>query len=127
MRDLALALLAASPAASSAAARSAGLVDERLHLSLVRFAGADGFAALVRRALALASAQLPTLRAAKVSADGRIDGLEQIFVQDDSMRREAAVTVTTHLLELLVAFIGEPLTRRLVREACPETSPEEQR
>ena len=127
MRDLACALLAATPPASDPDASRAGLVNESLHLSLVRFVGTDGFTALLRRALALASAQLPSLRGAKVSADGRVDGLDQIVLRDDGMRREAAVAVTTQLLELLVAFIGEPLTRRLVREACPETSLEEHR
>jgi len=127
MRDLARSLLSASQVASSPDAQGAGLVNENLRLSLTRFAGADGFASLLQRALALASAQLPTLQGAKVGAEGRIDGLERICTQDDIVRQEAALAITAQLLELLVTFIGEPLTRRLVREACPETPPEEQR
>ena len=125
MCDLARVLLTAYPPASGPDAPSAELVNESLHLSLVRLAGIDGFAVLLRRALALASAQLPGLRGAKVNADGRIEGLEQLFLQDNRMWQEAAVTITTQLLELLAAFIGEALTRRLVREACPEIPPEE--
>jgi len=125
MRDLARALLAASRCASRSDAPAAELVNENLRLSLTRFAGADGFASLLRRALALASVKMPTLQGGKVGAEGRIDGLERIFALDDVVRQEAAVAITTQLLELLVTFIGEPLTRRLVREACPEISPEE--
>ncbi len=38
---------------------------------------------------------------------------------------EAAVAITAHLLGLLVTFIGEPLTLRLVREAWPDASLDE--
>lgn len=34
---------------------------------------------------------------------------------------EAAVAITAHLLGLLVAFIGVPLTVRLLRESWPDT------
>ena len=120
--DLARALVAARHASSTDS-----LVNESLHLSLVRLVGEDGFAALLRRALALASARVPTLKGARVGADGRVDGLARSFTEDDRTRQEAALAITTQLLELLVAFIGEPLTNRLVREVCPETPPEEQR
>jgi hypothetical protein len=119
IRDLARALFAASHASSTDS-----LVNENLCLSLVRLAGEEGLEALLRRALALASVQVPTLQGAKVGADGRIDGPARRFTEDDSTRQEAAVAITAQLLELLVAFIGEPLTNRLVREACPETLPE---
>jgi hypothetical protein len=118
-------VLAASQVPSSPDARSAGLVSEGLRLTLTRFAGADGFASLLRRALALAGAEMPALRGAKVGAEGRIEGLERILTQDDVMWQDAAVAITAQLLELLVTFIGEPLTRRMVREACPGISLEE--
>jgi hypothetical protein len=35
---------------------------------------------------------------------------------------DAAVAITAQLLGLLVTFIGEPLTVRLVREAWPDAS-----
>ena len=60
---------------------------------------------------------MPILQSAKVSADGRIDDLDRLFNDDDSARQEAVLAVTAQLLELLVAFIGERLTHRLVREA----------
>ena len=125
MLDLARAVLAASPIASSPDEHRTGLVSESLRLTLTRFAGAQGFASLLRRALALAGAEMPALRGAKVSAEGRIEGFEPLLAQDDAVRREAAVAITAQLLELLVTFIGEPLTRRMVREACPGISLEE--
>jgi hypothetical protein len=68
---------------------------------------------------------MSALQAAKVGPDGRIEDLEQILTGHDSVLQESAFAITAQLLELLVTFIGEPLTRRLVREACPEISHEE--
>ena len=124
MRDLAQRLLAASLRTSRSDAPAAELVNANLRLSLTRFAGTGGFASLLRRALTLASAKMPTLQGAKVGTKGGVEGLDQIFTQDDSVWQEAAVAVTAQLLELLVIFIGEPLTRRMVREACADLSPE---
>ncbi len=125
MHALARALLAASQPASGSDTPAAEFVNENLRLALTRFAGTDGFASLLRRALVLASAELPVLQGAKVGAEGRVEGIDRSFPQDDTVWQEAAIAITAQLLELLVTFIGEPLTRRLVREACPETSPEE--
>jgi hypothetical protein len=124
-RDLARRLLAASQTASDPHMHEAVLVNEKLRISLTQFAGADGFASLLRRALALASAEAPALRSAKVSADGRLEGFEQLASHAGSAGGEKAAAITAHLLGLLVTFIGEPLTLRLVREAWPETAPVE--
>jgi hypothetical protein len=121
--EMARSLIAASQSVPDPDARAV-LVNENLRLSLVRFAGADGFVALLRRALALASEQMPMLQHAKIGADGRTEDLDRLFNHDDAVRQEAAAAITAQLLELLVTFIGEPLTRRLVREACPETPAE---
>jgi hypothetical protein len=125
MRDLARRLLAASQTASDPHVQEAVLVNEKLRISLTQFAGADGFAALLRRAVALASAEVPALHRATVSADGRLEGLEQLATQPGSVASAAAVVITAHLLGLLVTFIGEPLTLRLVREAWPGISLDE--
>ena len=89
---------------------------------LTRFAGADGFAALLRRALALARAEVPSLHGITVKADGSMEGLEELAADAPNVGVDAAVAITAHLLGLLVTFIGEPLTVRLVREAWPDTS-----
>jgi hypothetical protein len=125
MRDLARRLLAASRSASDSPAQEVVLVNEKLRIALTTFAGADGFATLVRRALALASAEVPALRGATVSADGRLEGLEQLATHPGSVAAAAAVAITAQLLGLLVTFIGEPLTLRLVREAWPNLPPGE--
>ena len=53
-------------------------VFEKLRISLTRFAGADGFTALLRRALVLARSDVPSLQSVKVTADGRLEGFEEI-------------------------------------------------
>jgi hypothetical protein len=125
MRDLARRLLAASQSAQSAAdsgVQEAVLVNEKLRIALTQFAGADGFTVLLRRALALAIAEAPALKSAAVSADGRLEGLEQLATLPGSVSRAAALAITANLLGLLVTFIGEPLTLRLVRQAWPNLS-----
>ena len=119
MRDLARKLLAASQIAAGPHVQEAVLVNEKLRIALTQFAGADGFVALLRRALALASAEVPALHSATVSEDGRLEGLGQLATQPGSVAGAAAVAITAHMLGLLVTFIGEPLTLRLVRGAWP--------
>jgi hypothetical protein len=124
MRELSRRLLAASRSASAPTASEAVLVSDRLRASLTRFAGPDGFTSLLRRALALASAELPPLQCVKVTVDGRLDGWEAFAAEsgpgEKSPANVAAVAITGHLLGLLVTFIGEPLTLRLVRDAWPD-------
>jgi hypothetical protein len=121
MRELAQRLWAASPCSSDPPSPGAPLVNENLRRSLIQLAGTDGFQSLLRRSIALAGADVPTLRVVNVSSDGRIHGIEQL-VANALTAEQAAIAVTTHMLGLLVTFIGEPLTQRLVREACPEAS-----
>ena len=54
------------------------VVSEKLRIPLTRFAGAEGFASLLRRALVLASAEVPSLQSVKIGADGRLEGFEQL-------------------------------------------------
>jgi hypothetical protein len=99
-------------------------VCEKLRVPLTRFAGVDGFTALLRRALALAREEVPALHGITEKNDGSLEGLE--FVADAGNSgvggSDAAVAITVHLLWLLVTFIGEPLTVRLAREAWPDAS-----
>jgi hypothetical protein len=122
MRDLARRLLAASRTASDPHVHEAVRVNEKLRITLTQFAGADGFASLMRRALALASAEVPSLQSVKVGADGRLEGFEGLATDAESDGGEAAVAITAHLLALLATFIGEPLTLRLLLLSWPDTS-----
>src|SRR5471030_480785 len=124
-RDLArrlLAVEAASKSAPDAHAHEAVRVCEKLRISLTRFAGADGFTSLLRRALALARADVPSLQTVKLKPDGSLQGCEVLAVDATNGGPEAAVAITAHLLGLLVIFIGKPSTLRLLREAWPDTS-----
>ena len=127
-RDLArrlLAVEAASKSAPNAHVHEAVRVCEKLRISLTRFAGSDGFTSLLRRALTLARADEPLVETVKVKPDGSLEGLEALAVDPANRGPEAAVAIIAHLLGLLVTFIGEPLTLRLVREAWPDGSLDE--
>ncbi len=121
MRDLArrmLAVEAASQSATDAHVNEGVRVCEKLQVSLTRFAGADGFTSLLRRALALARAEVPALQSIEVKPDCSI--LEQLAANSSNSDTDAAVAIIAHLLGLLVTFIGAPLTVRLVGEAWPD-------
>ena len=127
MRDLARRLVEASSPASDPHVPEAVLVCERLRIALTKFAGVDGFASLMRRALMLARADVPSLQTVKIGTDGRLEGFEQLNAETGSgaVMSDAAVAITAHLLGLLVTFIGKPLTLTLVREAWPDTPPDD--
>ncbi len=117
-----IALEAAAPAVGMAGdvpAPHALRVIEKLRVSLTRLAGVDGFAALLRRALMLARADIPALVMVTVRPDGSLESLDS-FGADD--RNSAAEAITARLLALLVTFIGEPLVLRLVRDIWPDVS-----
>ena len=81
IRDLARRLLAVEAASQSAAdprVHEAVRVCEKLRVSLTRFAGVDGSRALLRRALALARAEVPALHGVTEKADGSMEGLEKV-------------------------------------------------
>ncbi|QDA36774.1 hypothetical protein E4191_22045 (plasmid) [Paracoccus liaowanqingii] len=100
-------------------ADEAARVFERLRDALARFAGLSGFTSLMRRALALARADDPSLRQLSVRADGSLEGLEQLS-------SDAVLAIIAQFLGLLVTFVGEPLMLRFVREAWPDASLDDQ-
>ena len=71
-----LAVEAANRSTSDAQLHEAVRVSEKLRISLAQFVGADGFTALLRRALVLARADVPSLQSAKVTPDGRLEGIQ---------------------------------------------------
>jgi hypothetical protein len=96
-------------------------VCEKLRPHLATLMGNGGFRALLSRALALANAEGPGLRAMHVKSDGSIEGLQEPNAQlDPDEFFEGTVVLLAQLLGLLVAFIGEKLTLRLVREVWPK-------
>jgi hypothetical protein len=111
-------------------------VYEKLRQSLSAFAGTAAFHSLASRALAMASSEIPSLRAAQVSADGALNGLghglgqgqsefgPQIDLENDGAGEQRAgdegIVVIARLLGLLLIFLGAPITLRLLRNAWPD-------
>lgn len=96
-------------------------VCEKLRQHLATFMGKTGFHTLLARALALASVEVPGLRAVRVKPDDSLEGLEELQQQlDPDKLFEGGVALLAQLLGLLVTFIGEVLTVRLVREIWPK-------
>jgi hypothetical protein len=125
MRGLARRLLAAEalqPPTSHQHLHEAVRVCDKLRISLTRFAGADGFASLLARSLALARVEVPSLNRISVKPDCSMDGLEALAADEADGGVEATVALAAHLLALLVTFIGKPLTLRLVRESWPDAA-----
>lgn len=103
---------------------AACLAIDKLRPHLAKLMGNTGFSALLSRALALSIGDSPWLRPVRVKTDGSFDGFEELGTQiDPDEFFGGSVSLLSHLLGLLVAFIGEELTLRLVREAWPELSP----
>jgi hypothetical protein len=99
---------------------------DKLRVPLAKLAGVAGFRSLMARALALATAEAPWLASVNIRADGSLERFEEASRQQDSAPGiEAGTVVVVHLLGLLVAFIGEPLTLRLVRDAWPDATVDE--
>ena len=96
-------------------------VSEKLRLHLATFMGNSGFHTLMVRSLALSVAEVAWLRNVRVTEDGGLEGVEGLQAQlDPDEFLEGRVVLLAQLLGLLVAFIGENFTLRLVREVWPK-------
>lgn len=118
-----LALEAAAGKPDDAESPATFRVCEKLRRPLSRFAGVAGFRSLLSRALALADDEVHWLKAVQVKTDGSLEGLNKVEAQ--LSQREISrgeILLIAHLIGLLVTFIGEPLTLRIVQEAWPEVS-----
>lgn len=93
----------------------------RPHLSMLM--GRTGFQALLARALVLAAAEAPWLRAVQVVADGELEGLTVVHAKLEAAEfSEGEVVLLAQLLGLLAAFIGPALTLRLLIQIWPQLS-----
>jgi len=96
-------------------------VCEKLRPHLVTLVGKEAFRALLAHALALARAEVATLREVQVKADGTLEMSQEIRAQIHADELfEGGMVLLAQLLGLLVAFIGENLTLGLVRETWPK-------
>lgn len=121
IRDLARRLIAfeatrePSDGGGGAAVRACGT----LRGPLSKFVGMTGYRSLLSRALAMAKAEVPSLAPAQVRPDGSLEGLGGVEPNQDV---DAGAVVVAQLLGLLVTFIGEPLTVRLISDAWPDAT-----
>jgi hypothetical protein len=82
-------------------------VCDKLRRPLTTLAGAAGFRSLLARALTLAKQESPVLGAWEVKSDGSLQGLNGEAAQSGAV-------LIAHLLGLMITFIGESLTLRLL-------------
>ncbi len=112
-----------SAAQAAAAERACARLGERL----AGLIGHVGFQALLARALRLARDEVPTL--ALVTFDpwavGALRGLPAFLAAqagDPATATAGLTAILAQLIGLLVIFIGEPLTVRVVRGSWPDLS-----
>jgi hypothetical protein len=133
IRDLAQCLLtyeATTGNASGSVETMTLRVYEKLRQSLGVFAGAATFYSLASRALVLARSEAPSLNTVQVTADGSLQGLEQSKPEtnidkdgtDEDQTDDEGVILIARLLGLLLVFLGEALTLRLLRDAWPDAA-----
>ncbi len=70
----------------------------------------------------MARAEMPSLQSVKVGPDGNLHGFA---IDSSNAGTEEAIAITAQFLTLLGCFIGEPLTRSILREAWPEITLDE--
>jgi hypothetical protein len=98
-------------------------VCAKLRRPLVTLTGIAGFRSLLFRALTLARAEAPSLSAVQVAADGSLKGLDELASQTDKEQaRDGGAILVAQLIGLLLTFIGEGLTLRLVQDVWPEAA-----
>ena len=138
MRDLARRLLAYEAAAD----KSSGPMDsptlrvyEKLRQCLMSLAGLASFQSIAARALVLAQAEVPSLCAVQVTAEGTLEGLGDVELQSSTEKSQtggqqagddppgnAGAVLVACILDLLHTFLGEALTLSLLRNAWPDAT-----
>jgi hypothetical protein len=89
------------------------LVCEKLRRPLSTLTGVGGFRSLIVRALALAKRETHGLDSVQVAGDGSLE------ISGDTPEADGSLLVT-QLLGLLMVFIGNALTMRLLVEIWPD-------
>ena len=98
-------------------------VCAKLRRPLIALAGVAGFRSLLSRALTLARAEAPSLSAVQVAPDGALLGLDELEPQIGTDRAgNAGAILIAQLIGLLLTFIGEGLTLRMVQDVWPEAA-----
>ena len=95
-------------------------VIEKLRSYLFKMVGSAGFQALLARAVVLATAEVGWLKVVRVQDDTTLQGFQEAAQQQPAKAVTLGSTaLLAQLLGLLVTFIGEALTLRLVEDIWP--------
>ena len=126
LRQLALQVLtqrvSSAPGGEALAAAARSTYDDLAHVCSPLI-GQVGVEALTARALHLAQQEYSWLvdaREPEHANEPFVPVLERLAQQNPAVATEGAAAVFAMLVGLLVTFIGEPLTARVMREAWPE-------
>lgn len=110
-----LALEAAKSEDQKSLLDAAERVSAKMRVYLSKRIGQEGFRTLLARALVLTKTLFPSLQAVQIEENGSLAGL-----RGGAESPEAAVALLACLLGLLVTFIGEDLTLRMLGAVWPE-------
>jgi hypothetical protein len=122
-RDLARRLLAYEAVAGGTSVPTESAVQrvfDKLRRQLGALVGVAGFWSLASRALTLARAEAPSLSAVELAADGSLQGLGEPHLDRD--HAEGGANLIAQVLGLLLTFIGETLTLRLMQDVWPDAA-----
>jgi hypothetical protein len=113
---------AATGGSSSSDIAAAFAVCDKLSGPLSKLMGVAGYSTLLRRASVLAGAEIPWLRALKISSNGSLAGMaeQNTMPSDPAEVMEGEVVLIGHLLGLLVILIGPALTLQLLHDVWPD-------
>jgi hypothetical protein len=115
-----------SQVAGDTEARAGLRACEKLRRPLSTLAGVAGFRSLLTRAWVLAKGDAPWLTGLQIKPDGSFllsPEMESTLASDEA---DQATTALVHqLLQLLITFIGEALTLRLMQDVWPKAALEE--
>jgi hypothetical protein len=104
-------------------AEAAERICQKLGPDLSRLTSPSGSQAILSRALHVARAEFPFLEGVRagVVPDTCLQGLsERVHAVEIGEARDGLEAMLSVLLDLVVGFIGEGLTRRLVQDLWPE-------
>lgn len=88
-------------------------VCQKLGRPLSKLVGEMGSRALLARALTLAKRDAEVLSPVKVTDDGALEGLS-------NEAEDASTVLVGHLIQMVVTFLGEALTLRLLHDVWPD-------
>jgi hypothetical protein len=86
---------------------------DKLRRPLSTLLGTLGYKALIIRALTLARRESAQLESVRVKEDGSLDKM-------DPTSTVASAVLTEHLIGLLLSFVGEAVTLRLLHDVWPD-------